>query len=59
MTTTYGLGLEALDKDAVEEGDDGPDGLERSSHLVCFGGGKCEGVSWWEVVGESFAQRMN
>ena len=31
---TYGVCFEALDEDAVEEGDEGPDGFER--------GGLCE-----------------
>ena len=37
---TYGFGLEALDEDAVEEGDDGLDGLER-----CLGSLRGSGAS--------------
>jgi hypothetical protein len=42
---TYGLGFKALDEDAVEEGDEGPDGLEGSLGSLCNTGQKRTGTS--------------
>lgn len=47
---THGVGLEALHEDAVEEGDDGADGLERGGHCVRVSWGRRKGVGFLRVV---------